>query len=143
MHLSVIIAMLNRLETATLLAGRIRTLLPALEVEVIVVTPPTNETADLDRPGALPHRCGPRSVRGIQRRAASCRRRVHMVYGDDDYPLDAASGISGILQEGAIDLLVAPVLLSSGRIYRLLGHSLSCISSIGVSKASSTAGANS
>ncbi len=38
--------------------------------------------------------------------------------GDDDYPLDAAAGISGILQEGAIDLLVAPVLLSSGRIYR-------------------------
>jgi glycosyltransferase involved in cell wall biosynthesis len=38
--------------------------------------------------------------------------------GDDDYPLDAATGISRILQEGAVDVLIAPVLLSSGRIYR-------------------------
>jgi glycosyltransferase involved in cell wall biosynthesis len=38
--------------------------------------------------------------------------------GDDDYPLDAATSISGILQTGAVDLLVAPVLFSSGRIYR-------------------------
>ena len=41
-----------------------------------------------------------------------------MVHGDDDYPLDAVAGISGLLEEGAIDLLVAPVLFSSGRIYR-------------------------
>jgi hypothetical protein len=38
--------------------------------------------------------------------------------GDDDYPLDAAAGISGVLQEGSVDVLVAPVLFSSGRIYR-------------------------
>jgi glycosyltransferase involved in cell wall biosynthesis len=38
--------------------------------------------------------------------------------GDDDYPLNSATSISGILQEGAVDVLVAPVLFSSGRIYR-------------------------
>jgi len=38
--------------------------------------------------------------------------------GDDDYPLDAATGISGILRQGAVDVLIAPVLLASGRVYR-------------------------
>jgi glycosyltransferase involved in cell wall biosynthesis len=117
-HLSVIIPTLNRLETAGLLAGRIRELLPALEIEVIVVTP---------QPGKQP------TSNELVRYVADARRGVYAAYnaglrtavgeyvwfmGDDDYPLDAATGISGILQEGTVDLLVAPVLFSSGRIYR-------------------------
>jgi glycosyltransferase involved in cell wall biosynthesis len=117
-HLSVIISTLNRLETAGLLAGRIRELLPALEIEVIVVTP---------QPGKQP------TSNALVRYVADSGRGVYAAYnaglrtaggeyvwfmGDDDYPLDAATGISGILQEGAVDLLVAPVLFSSGRIYR-------------------------
>jgi glycosyltransferase involved in cell wall biosynthesis len=117
-QLSVIIPTLKRLETATLLAGRIRSLLPALAVEVIVITPLAAER--------------PPSDSGV-RFVADTRRGVYAAYsvglrsaggeyvwfmGDDDYPLDGAASISGILQEGAVDLLVAPVLFSSGRIYR-------------------------
>lgn len=118
MHLSVIIPTLTRLATARALAERIRELLPALEIEVIVVTP---------RPGEQP------ASTELVRYIADAGRGVYAAYnaglrsasgeyvwfiGDDDYPLDAAAGISGMLQEGAIDLLVAPVLFSSGRIYR-------------------------
>ena len=38
--------------------------------------------------------------------------------GDDDYPLDGASRLSGELLAAQADLLVAPVLFSSGRVYR-------------------------
>jgi glycosyltransferase involved in cell wall biosynthesis len=117
-HLSVIIPTLNRLETATLLAGRIRGLLPTLELEVIVVTPVAGEqatsnelvryVADAGRGVYAAYNAGLRSASG----------EYVWFMGDDDYPLDAASGISGILQVGAVDLLVAPVLFSSGRIYR-------------------------
>jgi glycosyltransferase involved in cell wall biosynthesis len=117
-HLSVIIPTLTRLETAGLLAGRIRELLPALEIEVIVVTPPagnqqtSNElvryVADAGRGVYAAYNAGLRSAGG----------EYVWFMGDDDYPLDAATGISGILEEGAVDLLVAPVLFSSGRIYR-------------------------
>jgi glycosyltransferase involved in cell wall biosynthesis len=117
-HLSVIIPTLNRLETANLLAGRIRELLTALEVEVIVVTPPAAEQptsnelvryiADAGHGVYMAYNEGLRSARG----------EYVWFMGDDDYPLDAATAISGILQEGAVDLLIAPVLFSSGRIYR-------------------------
>jgi glycosyltransferase involved in cell wall biosynthesis len=117
-HLSVIIPTLNRLETATLLARRIRELLPALEIEVIVVTPAAGErptsselvryVADAGRGVYAAYNAGLRSASG----------EYVWFMGDDDYPLDAARGISGILQAGAVDLLVAPVLFSSGRIYR-------------------------
>jgi len=117
-HLSVIIPSLNRLETARFLAGRIRELLPALEIEVIVVTPaaggqPTSNelvryVADTGRGVYAAYNAGLRSASG----------EYVWFMGDDDYPLDAATGISGIVQEGTVDLLVAPVLFSSGRIYR-------------------------
>jgi glycosyltransferase involved in cell wall biosynthesis len=117
-HLSVIIPTLNRLESARLLAARIRVLLPALEIEVIVVTPAAPELVDSN---------------DLVRYVADAGRGVYAAYnvglrsatgeyvwflGDDDYPLDAAAGVSGILQLGAVDLLIAPVLFSSGRIYR-------------------------
>ncbi len=118
MHLTVIIPTLNRPTTARLLAGRIRELLPALEIEVIVVTPPAAEqpasselvryVADAGRGVYAAYNAGLRSAGG----------EYVWFMGDDDYPLDAVTGISGILQEGAVDLLVAPVLFSSGRIYR-------------------------
>jgi glycosyltransferase involved in cell wall biosynthesis len=118
MDLSVIIPTLNRLETATLLAGRIRELLPALETEVIVVTPAAGERptsnelvryiADAGRGVYAAYNAGLQSASG----------EYVWFMGDDDYPLDAAKGITEILQVGAVDLLVAPVLFSSGRIYR-------------------------
>ena len=117
-HLSVIIPTLNRPETAALLARRIRALLPTLEIEVIVVTPaardrPTSSelvryVADAGRGVYAAYNAGLRSASG----------EYVWFMGDDDYPLDAAAGISGMLQAGTVDLLVAPVLFSSGRIYR-------------------------
>ena len=118
MHLSVIIPTLNRLETATLLAGRIKELFPALQTEVIVVTPAAREpaisneflryVADGGRGVYAAYNAGLRSASGD----------YVWFMGDDDYPLDASREISDILHAGAVDLLVAPVLFSSGRIYR-------------------------
>jgi glycosyltransferase involved in cell wall biosynthesis len=116
--LSVIICTLDRLETARLLADRIQGLLPALGLEVIVVSPAAGQPANVD---------------GLVHYVADAGRGVYAAYhaglqassgeyvwfiGDDDYPLDAAADIGELLQVGAFDLLVAPVLLSSGRIYR-------------------------
>jgi glycosyltransferase involved in cell wall biosynthesis len=115
--LSVVIATLNRTETAKLMAERIRALLPDLEIEVIVVTPLVAEqhastdlrfVADAGRGVYAAYNSGLR---------AACGEYVWFM-GDDDYPLDAAAGLGGLLKAGAIDVLVAPVLFSSGRIYR-------------------------
>jgi glycosyltransferase involved in cell wall biosynthesis len=118
MHLSVIIATLSRPETVRLMAGRIRELLPALETEVIVVTPavgvrpPSNDlvryVADAGRGVYAAYNAGLRTASG----------EYVWFMGDDDYPLDAATDVSGILEAGAVDVLIAPVLFSSGRIYR-------------------------
>ena len=117
-QLSVIISTLRRLDTATLLADRIRVLMSALELEIIVVSPDAGEQTSSD---------------GLVRHVADAGRGVYAAYnaglrsstgdyvwfiGDDDYPLDAAADICDILTVGAVDLLVAPVLFSSGRIYR-------------------------
>jgi glycosyltransferase involved in cell wall biosynthesis len=117
-HLTVIIPTLNRLATARLLAGRIRELLPALELEVIVVTPFAVEQPTpsefvryvTDAGGGVyaAYNAGLRSASG----------EYVWFMGDDDYPLDAATGISEILKVGAVDVLVAPVVFSSGGIHR-------------------------
>jgi glycosyltransferase involved in cell wall biosynthesis len=117
-HLSVIIPTLNRLEAVRLLAGRIKELLPALEVEVIVVTPPG---ADQPTSNELVHYVTD-SGRGVYAAynagLLSASGEYVWFMGDDDYPLDASTAIAGTLREGAVDLLIAPVLFSSGRIYR-------------------------
>lgn len=118
MHLSVIIPTLRRPATAALIAERVAGLLPGLEVEAIVVLPaslplpadhgPVRHVADPGR-GVYPaYRAGLRAARG----------EYVWFIGDDDYPLDAAAALAGPLQEAAADLVVAPVLFSSGRLYR-------------------------
>jgi glycosyltransferase involved in cell wall biosynthesis len=117
-HLSVIIPTLSRRETARLLAGRIRELLPALDVEVIVVSPPggaqpasdgqVRYVTDVGRGVYMAYNAGLRSATG----------EYVWFIGDDDYPLDAAATVSSFLRDGIVDILVAPVLFSSGRIYR-------------------------
>lgn len=118
MHLTVIIATLQQPQRVTLLAGRIRDLLPLLELEVVVVTPAAGE-----RPNAFEFvRYVNDAGRGVYAAYNAGLRAASGEYvwfmGDDDYPLDAATDISGILREGAVDVLIAPVLFSSGRIYR-------------------------
>jgi glycosyltransferase involved in cell wall biosynthesis len=117
-HLSVIISTRNRLETASLMAGRFRELLPALQTEVIVVTPAARErpasnelvryVVDAGRGVYAAYNAGLRTASG----------EYVWFMGDDDYPLDAATDISDTLEAGAVDVLIAPVLFSSGRIYR-------------------------
>jgi glycosyltransferase involved in cell wall biosynthesis len=117
-HLSVIIPTLNRQETAALVAERICGLLHTLDVEVIVVTPAGQRAtapiakvryvADAGHGVYAAYRAGLHSASG----------EYVWFIGDDDYPLDAAADLIPFLQNGAVDMLVAPVLLSSGRLYR-------------------------
>jgi glycosyltransferase involved in cell wall biosynthesis len=117
-HLTVIIATLNRRKTAGLLAERMRELFPALEIEVIVVAP---ITADLPAASELVRYVAD-DGRGVyaayKAGLASARGEYIWFIGDDDYPLDAAKLIGATLLEGIADLLIAPVLFSSGRVYR-------------------------
>jgi glycosyltransferase involved in cell wall biosynthesis len=117
-HLSVIIPTLNRPETAELLAHRILNLLPTLDVEVIVVTPALPERSTSSGQVRYVTDAGRGVYRAYSAGLGSASGEYVWFIGDDDYPLDAATVIGGILQEGAVDLLIAPVLFSSGRIYR-------------------------
>jgi glycosyltransferase involved in cell wall biosynthesis len=38
--------------------------------------------------------------------------------GDDDFPLDAAARLSPLIEKGDSDLIIAPVIYSTGRLYR-------------------------
>jgi glycosyltransferase involved in cell wall biosynthesis len=118
MHLSIIIPTLSRPQTAALLAMRVRDLLPEVQIEAIVVLPP-----DVPRP--------PDS--GAVTFINDGRRGVYMAYraglehatgeycwfmGDDDYPLDGLAQMRAPILASRDDVLVAPVLFSTGRIYR-------------------------
>ena len=118
MHLSVIIPTLNRLETATLLARRIRELLPTLQIEVIVVAPHAGAVTASNEfvRYVSDDGCGVYAAYNVGLQSA--RGEYVWFMGDDDYPLDAAANVGGILEVGAVDLLIAPVLFSSGRIYK-------------------------
>jgi glycosyltransferase involved in cell wall biosynthesis len=117
-HLSVIIPTLNRQETTALVAERVCGLLHSLDVEVIVVMPggrqPTASSAklryvaDAGRGVYAAYKAGLQSANG----------EYVWFIGDDDYPLDAAADLAPFLKGGTADMLVAPVLFSSGRLYR-------------------------
>lgn len=117
--LSVIIATLDRVPTARLIGARVLELLPSLRVEVLVVTPRLPDAAShsdarvrfVGDPG--------RGVYGAfsQGMREACGEYIWFI-GDDDYPLDLAAQISGFLASGGVDVLVAPVLRSNGRILR-------------------------
>ena len=118
MHLTVIIPTLAHPQTALFLAKRIRELLPALKIEVIVVLPsgvpmPFDEGAvhfvnDAGGGVYMAYRAGLKHARG----------EYCWFMGDDDYPLDGASQMSASLLGAQADVLVAPVIFSSGRVYR-------------------------
>jgi glycosyltransferase involved in cell wall biosynthesis len=118
MQLSVIIATLNRFGTARLLGERVRELLPALEVEIVVVGPSIADATGFDKSVryVIDEGRGPYAAYAKGLRVAVGE--YVWILGDDDYPLDSVSRIGGLVREGLADVLVAPVLLSSGRIYR-------------------------
>jgi len=92
--------------------------LPDLDIEVIVVQPA----------GAAPavHSANMRFVsdagRGVYMAYRSGLEKATGEYcwfmGDDDYPLDAAAQLSTTLLAGHADMIAAPVIFSSGRLYR-------------------------
>lgn len=117
-HLSIIIPTLHRLETARLLASRVRELLPELLLEVIVVTPRgaqgSNPADSVRYVADTGHGVYAAYTAGLKTAIGE----YIWFLGDDDYPLEALKSIVPILKEGTVDLLIAPVLFSSGRIYR-------------------------
>ena len=118
MHLSIVIPTLHRLETAQLLASRVRGLLPALDVEAIIVTPAAHALPETD---AHLHYLRDRG-RGVYAAYNQGLRAASGEYvwflGDDDYPLEGAAELCALLPAGAADVVVAPVVFSSGRLYR-------------------------
>ena len=118
MHLSVIIPTLNRQETAVLLAERICGLFHTLDVEVIVVTPAGSQPTTSDAKVRFVEDAG-HGVYAAYNAGLHCASGDYVWFvGDDDYPLDAAADLAPSLQHDGADILVAPVLFSSGQIYR-------------------------
>lgn len=118
MHLSIVIPTLHRLETAQLLASRARALLPGLDVEAIIITPDAHPT-----PAQQAHvhylRDNGRGVYAAYSQGLQAAGGDYVWFlGDDDYPLDGAAEVAELLREGAADVLVAPVVFSTGRLYR-------------------------
>lgn len=117
-HLSVVVPTLARLATARLLARRIRELLPDLETEVIIVSPELPEDEG-DSTSVIYVRDTGRGVYAAYRTGIDRARGTYVwLLGDDDYPLDHVAAITGRLKEASADVIVAPVVFSSGRIYR-------------------------
>lgn len=118
MQLSVIIATLNRLGTARLLGERVMELLPALDVEIIVVGPAVADVAVSDKLVRYVVDEGRGAYAAYTTGLRVAVGEYVWILGDDDYPLDSVARIGEFVREGLADVLVAPVLLSSGRIYR-------------------------
>jgi glycosyltransferase involved in cell wall biosynthesis len=117
-HLSVIIPTLNRLDTAQLIAGRVFSLFPQLELEVIVVVPAGQRLPESTGRVRFVADTGRGVYRAFTAGLNQARGQYVWFIGDDDYPLDAAGMLGPDLRAARADVLVAPVLFSSGRIYR-------------------------
>ena len=118
MHLSLVIPTLSRPQTALLLAMRVFDLLPGVQIEAIVVLP-----ADVPKPqdtGAVTFIHDDR--RGVYMAYRAGLERATGEYcwfmGDDDYPLDGLVQMGASILASQEDVLVAPVLFSTGRLYR-------------------------
>jgi glycosyltransferase involved in cell wall biosynthesis len=117
-QLSVVIATLSKPGTACRLAERIQELLPALDLEAVIVTPPG---VSCPESGANVHHVMEqrRGVYAAYTAGVQAARGEYVWFvGDDDYPLDGLAALAAHLEEAILDVLVAPVVFSSGRIYR-------------------------
>jgi glycosyltransferase involved in cell wall biosynthesis len=117
-HLSVIIATLDKMETARLLGSRVRSLLAGLDVETIVVAPGVSKAPENSDHLRYVADMGGGVYKAYTTGLHSAVGEFVWFMGDDDYPLDGAARIRDLVLNGDADVLVAPVLLSSGRIYR-------------------------
>ena len=118
MHLSLVIPTLNELDRARFLAARVRGLLPGLDVEAIIVSPAAPGANSSDTQIRYVSDSG-RGVYAAYTQGLRVARGEYVWFmGDDDYPLDGVTSLAHHLQSGSVDLLVAPVVLSSGHVYR-------------------------
>jgi glycosyltransferase involved in cell wall biosynthesis len=116
--LSVIVPTVDRIATARLLAARVRALVPDLNVECIVVAPHVDVQPDAAE-GIRMLRDEGRGVYAAFRVGLNAASGEYVWFiGDDDYPLDAFRAVGSVLRGAQVDLIVAPVVMSSGRIYR-------------------------
>ena len=117
MNLSIILPTLDKTGTARNLAVRFRELFPALKIEVVVVTP--REAEGILEPGIRVVRDRGGGVYAAYTLGLKAARGDYVwLVGDDDYPLDAAARLAPVILAGEADLIVAPVIFSSGRVYR-------------------------
>jgi len=118
MNLSLIIPTLDRVDTARFLAARVRALLPELSVEAIIVTPdPPRE----DDPAGGIRYVGDarRGVYGAYAQGLRVSQGEYVWFmGDDDYPLDGVTSLTSSLRSAAVDVVVAPVVLSNGHVFK-------------------------
>lgn len=118
MDLSVVLPTLHRVGTSQLLARRIGELCgAALRYEVIIVTPVADPSGC-----AANVRFVPDDGRGVYAAYARGLREARGEYvwfmGDDDFPLDSFSAVVDLIKEARFDLIVAPVIYSTGRLYK-------------------------
>ena len=118
-HLSIVIPTLHRLETAQLLASRARALLPDLDVEAIIVTPAAQPAVPAQPAHVHYLRDNGRGVYAAYSQGLQAASGEYVWFlGDDDYPLEGAAELGALLRAGGADVLVAPVVFSTGRLYR-------------------------
>lgn len=118
MDLSIVIPTLHRVDTALLIARRLSELLESeLAYEVVIVTPrePQGDAGERIR-FVSDNGGGVYAAYWLGLRAA--RGEYVWFMGDDDYPLDSLRSLLSAIKARNADLIVAPVIYSSGRLYK-------------------------
>lgn len=117
MLLSVVIPTLNKPNTAELIGERVAELLPDIPTETVIVTPHIPSSSRETVRFLQETRSGIYSAytQGIK----AARGTYVWLLGDDDIPLDGLQVLTLALQSATVDLIVAPVIYSNGRRYRV------------------------
>jgi len=94
-------------------------MLPTLGLEIICVVPRGLGAASCDRKGvAIIEDEGVGVYAAYSQGIRAATGQYVWLLGDDDYPLDGLRYVAPAIQRNEVDLIVCPVLLSSGRSYR-------------------------
>jgi glycosyltransferase involved in cell wall biosynthesis len=116
--LSIIIPTLLRVNTALLIARRMSELLESeLAYEVVIVTPQEPEGRADERIRFVSDNGGG-VYAAYWRGLREARGEYVWFVGDDDYPLDSLRSFLSTIKARNADLIVAPVIYSSGRLYK-------------------------
>lgn len=118
MDLSIVLPTLHKVGTGQLIARRMGEICGSrLSYEVIIVSPQVRDQADEDNVRYIADRGG-----GVYAAYAQGMRQARGEYvwlmGDDDFPLDSIGRLAALIKSGRADVIVAPVIYSTGRFYR-------------------------